>query len=49
MLRPAEPEPRWSDSTLAFELLVKTREDVQLLLRYFEEDNGDEEVSEEDT
>ena len=48
MLSPVEPEPRWSDTTLAFELLVDIRDDVQRLLRYFEEDDGDEEIPEED-
>jgi hypothetical protein len=44
-----EPEPRWGDATLVLNLLLDVQAGVHRLLEYFEEDDGEEEIPEEDT
>jgi hypothetical protein len=44
-----EREPEWSDSTVIIGLLLDVQAGVHRLLDYFEGENGEEEVPEEDS
>ena len=44
-----DPEPGWSDATLMLDLLLDIQAGLRRLLSYFEGDNDEEEIPEEDS
>jgi hypothetical protein len=44
-----DPEPVWSDATVIIDLPMDVHAGVFRLLEYFDEDDGEEETSEEDS